>query len=170
MKHFALPLIVAAVVAALAGCTSQSAGTVSAGNVAAPVAGANIVTLAFGKQYDGPTLSIGLSTPQGYTASDTAVTSNKTGRAVTFNIRVADNDPTQKFSTVALDLQATSGSAIDTDIEDSANNVGSSFADILPRHSLTWQIAFAVPLTARDMTVQISSLGGGKTIVFNGNI
>jgi hypothetical protein len=128
------------------------------------------VNVPFGGRYDGPTLSIGLSKPVPYTPSNSAFVQQSTGRAVAFNISVSDNDKTQSFPAMDLNVQATSGSTQDQAIQDSAKNVGLSSATILPGHSLTWELAFAVPKNATDITVQVSSLGGGKTIVFSGNL
>lgn len=157
----------------LTACSMPATGTVSTGGAAsAPVqaADSNLVNVPLGGSYKGPTLSIGLSKPTAYTPSESAMVTQQTGRAVAFNLSVTDNATAQSFPAMALSYQATSGSTQDQSIEDSANNVGSSTATILPGHSLTWAIAFSVPKDATDITVQVSSIGGGKTIVFAGKL
>ena len=92
----------------------------------------------------------------------------QTGRAVAFDITVTDRDSAQSFPLMALNYQVTSGSTQDQEIQDSANNVGTSTATVLPGKTLTWKVAFSVPTNASDFTVAISSMGGGKTIIFSG--
>jgi hypothetical protein len=130
--------------------------------------GSRIVDLKFGTTYTGTTLSVGLSKPAAYSPSEYAFTQQQTGRAVAFTITVADTDRTQPFPAMDLDYQATSGNTQDQSIEDSANNVGTAMATILPGHTLAWQIAFSVPKNATDITVAVSSMGGDKTVVFSG--
>lgn len=170
------PAVIAATAAtlALSACGIAPTGMVSTGG-AAPAPGSlsgggNLVNVPLGGRYDGPTLSIALSKPVAYSPSSSAFVQQSTGRAVAFNISVSDNDKTQPFPAMALNIQATSGSTQDQAIEDSARSVGTSTATILPGHSLTYEIAFAVPQNATDITVQVASLGGGKTIVFSGNL
>ncbi|HVV20805.1 MAG TPA: DUF4352 domain-containing protein [Pseudonocardiaceae bacterium] len=127
-----------------------------------------IVNLKLGTTYVGPTLSVGLSKPVTYRPSDSAMVQQQTGRAVAFAITVKNNDKKQQFPAMDLDYEATSGNTQDQDVEDSANDVGTSMATILPGHTLTWKIAFSVPRIAKDITIQVSSLGGGKTLVFAG--
>lgn len=166
--------VVTAATLALSACGSAPTGTVSTGGSApspASLSGAgSLVNVPFGGSYNGPTLSIGLSKPVAYSPSSSAFVQQSTGRAVAFNISVTDNDKVQSFPAMALSIQATSGSTQDQAIEDSARNVGTSSATILPGHSLTWEIAFAIPQNATDITVQVSSMGGGKTVVFSGNL
>jgi hypothetical protein len=130
--------------------------------------GSQIVREKFGTSYTGSTLSIGLSKPTAYSPSDSAMIQQQTGRAVAFNITVADNTKDQPLPAMELTIQAQSGSTLDQEIEDSANNVGSSLATILPGKSLSWEIAYSVPKGATDITVQVSAMGPGKTIVFSG--
>jgi hypothetical protein len=130
----------------------------------------SIVNLPLGTTYNGSPLSVGLSRPVAYTPSASAVTTERTGRAVTFNIALTNRDTVQAYPLMSLNVQATSGTTQDTDIEDSAKNVGSSEADVLPGKSLVWQIAFSVPKDATDITVQVSSMSGGKTLVFTGSL
>ena len=121
-----------------------------------------IVNLGLNNTYDGATLTVGLSRPVAY--------AGVVGRrAVTFNIAVTNRDATP-FSLTSLGIQAASGSAQDAQITDPANNVGASSATVLPDRSLVWQIAFAVPATADDITVQVSPVDGGRTVVFSGSL
>lgn len=129
-----------------------------------------IVNLPLGTTYNGSPLSVGLSRPVAYTPSASAVTTEKTGRAVTFNIALTNRDTVQAYPLMSLNVQATSGTTQDADIEDSARNVGGSEADVLPGRSLVWQIAFSVPKDATDITVQVSSMSGGQTLVFSGSL
>lgn len=122
-----------------------------------------IVDLAFGTTYDGTPVSVGLSRPVAYLPSESA---SRTGRAVTFNIAVTNRDA-RPFPVRSLDIQAFSGMTQDEDIEDGANNVGTSSATLLPGRSLVWQIAFAIPKDAEDITVQIGSTDKA-TLVFSG--
>ena len=161
---------------ALVACAPANTGTVTAtGAGPAPAtttqaADVSDMNVPFGGAYSGPTLGIALTKPVPYTPSDSALITQPTGRAVTMYITVTDNDATQAFSAIALHVQATSGSTQDQEIEDSANNVGSSTVNILPKTAQKWQLAFEVPKDAADITVQVSSLGGGKTIVFKGSL
>lgn len=124
-----------------------------------------IVDLAFGTTYDTKPMSIGLSRPVAYLPSPSA-TGRHTGRAVTFNIAVTNHD-TRSFPVRSLIIQAFSGSTQDDDIEDVANNVGPSSAILLPGRSLVWQIAFAIPKDARDISIQIAATTSA-TLVFTG--
>lgn len=171
------PAAITAVAAtlALSACGIAPAGTVTTGGAApAPGSGttgdSSIINVPFGGRYDGPTLSVGLSKPVAYSPSSSAMVQQSTGRAVAFNISITDNTKDQSFPAMAMSTQATSGSTQDQPIEDSAKNVGTSMATILPGHSLTYEIAFSVPQDAKDITVQVSSMAGGKTIVFAGNL
>jgi hypothetical protein len=120
-----------------------------------------LVNLKLDNTYDGTTLSVGLSRPVSY-----AVVGR---RAVTFNIAVV-NRATAPVSLASLDIQAVSGSTQDAQLTDPANNVGPSSATVLPGRSLVWQIAFTVPATADDITVQVSPVDGGRTVVFSGSL
>jgi hypothetical protein len=121
-----------------------------------------IVSLGLDNTYDGATLTVGLSRPVAY--------AGVVGRrAVTFNIAVTNRDATP-FSLASLGIQAASGSAQDAQITDPANNVGASSATVLPGRSLVWQIAFTVPAAADDITVQVSPVDGGRTVVFSGSL
>ena len=171
----------------LAGCSSPSPGaTVSPTGGGAAPSGApanatttvatssdgdpNDVQVPLGGAFDGNVLMIGLSKPVAYTPSDTAFVSGTIARAVAFNITVTDRSATQSLPAQALTLQGQSGSTQDQEIEDTAKNVGDSDATILPGKTLTWEVAFSVPADAHDITVQVASTGGGKTIVFSGSI
>ncbi|HEY4460344.1 MAG TPA: hypothetical protein VGN81_38900 [Pseudonocardiaceae bacterium] len=111
-----------------------------------------------------------MSKPVPYVPSDSALVQQQTGRAVTFDITVSDRDPAQSFSLMALNYQVTAGNTQDQEIQDSANDVGTSIATVLPGKSLTWKVAFSVPANGSDITVAVSSMGGGKTIVFSGSL
>jgi hypothetical protein len=74
------------------------------------------------------------------------------------------------LSLASLGIQAVSGSTQDAQVTDPANNVGASSATVLPGRSLVWQIAFTVPATAHDITVQVSPVDGGRTVVFSGSL
>lgn len=126
-----------------------------------------IVNLAFGTTYDTKPLSIGLSRPVTYVPTPSA-TGRRTGRAVTFNIAVTNRD-TRSFPVHSLTVQAFCGNTQDGDIEDSANNVGPSSAILLPGRSLVWQIAFAIPKDARDISIQIAATTSA-TVVFTGTL
>lgn len=167
------PVLIAATAATLllSACGIAPAGTVSTGGAApAPstISGSSLVNVPFGSGYDGPTLAVALSKPAAYSPSRSAFVQNSTGRAVAFNISITDKDASQPMPAMAINVQATSGDTQDQEIQDSANNVGTSTSTILPGHSLTWEIAFSVPKAATEITVQVRSLGGGKTIVFSG--
>jgi hypothetical protein len=69
---------------------------------------------------------------------------------------------------LAFRLHATAGDTQNCEIQDSANDVGSPTATILSGKSLTWKRAFSVSTDGKEITVQVSSVGGGKTIVFSG--
>jgi hypothetical protein len=127
---------------------------------------ATIVNQGLDTTYDGVTLAVGLSRPVAYTPSGPAVAGR---RAVTFNIAVANRDHAP-FSLASLDVQAASGTTQDLQLTDPADGVGASSATVLPGRSLVWQIAFTVPVTAHDITVQVSPVDGGRTVVFSGSL
>jgi hypothetical protein len=162
---------------ALAGCStaSTSPGSVTpAGATQSPTATSTTENFSlfnepFGTQYSGQTLAISVSKPVPYTPSDSAMVQQQTGWAVAFDISVSDRNSTQPFPLMALNYQVTSGDTQDQEIQDSANNVGTSTATVLPEKSLTWKVAFSVPANADDLTVAVSSMGGRKTIVFTGS-
>lgn len=129
---------------------------------ASHVDGPTVVNLGLDTTYDGAALTVGLSRPVPYPA----VVGR---RAVTFNIAVA-NRATTPLSLASLDIQAVSGSTQDAQVSDPANNVGASSATVLPGRSLVWQIAFTLPATAHDVTVQVSPVDGGRTVVFSGSL
>lgn len=168
-----LPAVVLAL-AAVAGCAATPTGATlsQSGAPAAPVpaGNSNIVQLPFGGSFNGTALQIGLSKPVAYTPSDSAFITQNTGRYLAFNLTVGDRTADQSFPAMAISVQAESGSTQDQAVEDSANNIGVSTATILPGKALTWEVAFSVPATAHDVTVQVTSTGGGKVIVFSGSI
>jgi hypothetical protein len=125
-----------------------------------------IVSQGLDTTYEGVTLAVGLSRAVAYTPSGPAVVGR---RAVTFNIAVANRDQAP-FSLVSLGIQAVSGNTEDAQFADPANDVGASSATVLPGRSLVWQIAFTVPATAHDITVQVSPVDGGRTVVFSGSL
>lgn len=178
IAKIALPVVVLA--AALAGCGS-SGGTVttmstnSTPPAAQPAASAPDGTAAhpatWGQQYNGASLSTALGAPAPYTPSRMAfIGGAKIERAVGLDITVTNNSPDKPMPTMALNTQGTSGGAQAEKIHDSGGGIDSPTADILPGKSLSWKIAFSVPKDATELTVQLSSLGGGKTIYFAGKL
>jgi hypothetical protein len=111
--------------------------------------------------YQGTTLAVGLSRPVAYAAVGR--------RAVTFNVAVTNRD-SAPLSLASLGIQAVSGSTEDAQLTDPATNVGASSAIVLPGRSLVWQIAFTIPAAAHDITVQVSPVDGGRTVVFSGSL
>jgi hypothetical protein len=144
----------------------RALGAIARGEPAAVGAVGRVVTRTFGTTYVGATMSVGLSRPAVYVPSDSAMVTQQTGRAVAFTVTVGDAGNNQLFPAMGLSFHATSGNAQDQGIEDWTNNVGPSSAAILPGHSLSWTIAFSVPRDASDITVAVSSIGDGATIVF----
>jgi hypothetical protein len=127
-----------------------------------------IVNLQLGTTYVGSTLSIGLSRAVAYVPSDTATGTRHNGRAVTVNIALTNRAATP-LPVASLGIQATSGDIQDGDITDPTNNVGTATATVLPGRSLVWQIAFALPANARDITIEISPVDGNRTLAFTGS-
>jgi hypothetical protein len=134
----------------------------------APVIPPRIVNLQLGTTYVGSTLSIGLSRAVAYAPSNTATGARPTGRAVTVNVALT-NRATTPLPLASLDIQATSGDLADGDITDPTNNVGTATATVLPGRSLVWQIAFALPASVRDITIEISPADGNQTLAFTGS-
>jgi hypothetical protein len=126
-----------------------------------------LVNLPLDSTYNGPTLSVGLSRPVAYRPSSLADIGQWTGRAVTFNVAVANNAAAEPFSVASLAVEATSGTTQDSQVTDVVRDIGSSTATVLPGRSLVWQIAFTVPADAPDITVTVTPVAGG-TVAFSG--
>jgi hypothetical protein len=177
MAKIALPVLVV-LAAALAGCAT-SGGTVTPMSTSStpppPAASAPDGTAAhpatWGQQYKGASLSTALGAPAPYTPSRMAfVGGAKIERAVALDITVTNGSKDQPMPSMALSIQGTSGGAQAEKIYDSGGGIDQPTADILPGKSLSWKVAFSVPKDATELTVQVSSLGGGKTVYFSGKL
>lgn len=150
----------------------SSSTTSSAAPVAAVADGSAAHPLAFGQTWAPPgKLSVTVGAPAAYKPSSSAfVPGGAAARAVAMDVTVINTDKAQPVPAMTLSLQATAGSTQAQEIQDSGQNVGTPTATILPGKTLTWKVAFAVPVAGGEFTVGVGTVFGGETIYFTGKI
>lgn len=181
MTKFAPAAALVLALALLAGCTTAptsstpATGSSSAASATPAQAAADGTAghpFAFGQTWQpSGKMKISVGAPTPYTPSSSAVAlGGKTPRAVAVSVSVTNVPDGPPVPGMVITVQATAGDQQVQEIEDSAQNVGSPTASILPGKTLTWKVAFGAPAGAADFTVVVGALGGGTDVYFTGKI